>query len=72
MYRLVLLLALAAAVAGPSSSSDQQRRAFEEYQRILQAQRQFGDISGFSDPSLCRACGGGYVQKLSPRSAPRS
>ncbi|MCB1020687.1 MAG: hypothetical protein H6509_05835 [Bryobacterales bacterium] len=66
MRRLVFVLAFAAAAAGQSSSSNEQRRAFEEYQRILQAQRQFGDVSGFGRPIPNPS--GGYADKLSERS----
>jgi tetratricopeptide (TPR) repeat protein len=66
MLRLLALLALAAAALGQTSSSDEQRRAFEEYQRILQAQRQFGEIHGFSRPIAVQP--GGYAGKLSERS----
>lgn len=66
MRHLLLLLALAATAVGQTSSSDEQRRAFEEYYRILQAQRQFGDINGFGPPTACQSCG--YIDKLSASS----
>jgi tetratricopeptide (TPR) repeat protein len=68
MIRLPLALCLSVvAAAGQSSSSQEQQRAFEDYQRIVAAQRQFGDLNGFSSTPLCQACGPGYTKKLSPR-----
>jgi hypothetical protein len=68
MSRLALVLCLsAAAAAGQGSSSREQQRAFDEYQRIVAAQQQFGDLNGFSNQPICPACGPSYVEKLSPR-----
>jgi tetratricopeptide (TPR) repeat protein len=61
------LLLLTAAAAGQTSATREQQRAFEQYSRIIAAQQQFGNISGFSGSRACLDCGPGYVHKLAPR-----
>ena len=67
MLRLAPTFLLLAVAAFAQSAPSEQQRAYEQHRRTVEAQRRFGEISGFHQTS-CLNCGVGPENRLSERS----